>query len=166
MDRAGSSLPDVQDMILKSSGRAEFSVDDADAHVSVTLFQPVQATPDKSQVARRLSQAELYVTNLLPFRVARNWGRLLYLNYLATQPECSDAESESFSPCSAPDCTMFHPGYSDSFHPAVRSTSSLEQESARARYSALGRLITRIQSYYAPRVQPFLRTGSVGLPLD
>ncbi len=69
MDKAGSGLPDVQDMMLESGGRAEFSVGGANEYVSVILFQPVQATPEKSRVARRVSPTEVYVTNLLPFRV-------------------------------------------------------------------------------------------------
>lgn len=69
MDKAGSGLADVQEMMLEHGGRSEFAISEDNESVQATLFQPRQAAPDKSRVARRVSPTELYITNLLPFRV-------------------------------------------------------------------------------------------------
>ncbi len=68
MDKAGSGLADVQDMMSEYGGRAEFSISSDNLGVSAVLFQPRQAAPEK-RVARRVGPSELYITNLLPFRV-------------------------------------------------------------------------------------------------
>lgn len=69
MDRAGSGLADVQEIMLDHGGRAEFAVLDGNTGMRATLFQPLQAAPESSRVARRRSPVELYVTNLLPLKV-------------------------------------------------------------------------------------------------
>ena len=69
MDKAGSGLPDVHEMMLEYGGRAQFGVLNNNESVCATLFQPKQGDPEKSRVARRVSPTELYITNLLPFRV-------------------------------------------------------------------------------------------------
>jgi SIR2-like domain len=69
MDKAGSGLPDVQEMMVEYGGRAQFAVGENNQSVCATLYQPRQGDPDKSRVARRVSPTELYITNLLPFRL-------------------------------------------------------------------------------------------------
>jgi hypothetical protein len=68
MDKAGSGLADVQEMMTEQGGRSEFSISDDNQAVCAALFQPRQAAPEK-RVARRVSPSELYITNLLPFSV-------------------------------------------------------------------------------------------------
>jgi hypothetical protein len=68
MDKAGSGLADVQEMMTEYGGRSEFSISSDNLDVRAILFQPRQAAPEK-RVARRVVPSELYITNLLPFRV-------------------------------------------------------------------------------------------------
>jgi hypothetical protein len=67
MDKAGSGLADVQDLMLEGGGQAEFAVIKENKGVCATLFQPLQSSPANSRVARARSTTETYVTNLLPF---------------------------------------------------------------------------------------------------
>jgi hypothetical protein len=69
MDKDGSGLADVHELMLENGGRAEFAVHADNKSVQVTLRQPRQSSPGRSRVARRISAMELYITNLLPFSV-------------------------------------------------------------------------------------------------
>lgn len=69
MDKAGSGLADVRDMAQEFGGQAECAVGAENKSVQVSLLQPVQDAPERSRVARPISKTELYVTNILPFRV-------------------------------------------------------------------------------------------------
>jgi hypothetical protein len=69
MDKAGSGLADVQELMLEHGGQSEFAILDGNRGVQAKLFQPLQAAPSSSRVARRRSAVEVYTTNLLPFRV-------------------------------------------------------------------------------------------------
>jgi predicted HTH transcriptional regulator len=67
MDKAGSGLADVQDLMLENGGQAEFAIIKDNDGICATLFQPLQSSPASSQVARARSTTETYITNLLPF---------------------------------------------------------------------------------------------------
>jgi hypothetical protein len=69
MDKDGSGLADVHELMLENGGRAEFAVKAENRSVQVTLLQPRQSSPGRSRVARRVSATELCITNLLPFSV-------------------------------------------------------------------------------------------------
>jgi hypothetical protein len=69
MDKDGSGLADVHELMLENGGRAEFAVSAGNGSVQITLLQPRQPSPGRSRVARRVSATELYITNLLPFSV-------------------------------------------------------------------------------------------------
>ena len=69
MDKAGSGLADVRELAEEFGGQAECAVGANNLCVRVSLFQPVQEIPASSRVARPIAKTELYVTNLLPFRV-------------------------------------------------------------------------------------------------
>lgn len=69
MDKAGSGLADVQELMLEHGGQAEFSILDDNRGVRATILQPLQSAPSSSRVARRISSVEFFSTNLLPFRV-------------------------------------------------------------------------------------------------
>ncbi|MEO8350328.1 MAG: SIR2 family protein [Chthoniobacteraceae bacterium] len=68
VDKAGSGLPDVQDLMLLHGGKAEFSCVNANSSVQTQLLQAEQKTPDAS-VASRRTETDVFVTNLLPFQV-------------------------------------------------------------------------------------------------
>ncbi|MCI0390766.1 MAG: hypothetical protein MOB07_18630 [Acidobacteria bacterium] len=67
MDKDGSGLVDVRELMAENGGSSEFSITNENDSVSVTLLQPRQASPGRSRVARRISSVETYLTNLLPF---------------------------------------------------------------------------------------------------
>ena len=69
MDKEGSGLADVSDLASESGGRAEYGIGADNQSVRILLLQPVQEAPGRSRMARPVSRTELYVTNLLPFRV-------------------------------------------------------------------------------------------------
>jgi len=69
MDKQGSGLADVSVLAAEAGGRAEYSIGVNNESVRLLLMQPVQEAPGRSRVARPVSRTELYVTNLLPFRV-------------------------------------------------------------------------------------------------
>jgi hypothetical protein len=50
-------------------GSSEYALGQDNSCVTATLNQPLQKAPEKSRVARPVSKTELYITNLLPFRV-------------------------------------------------------------------------------------------------
>jgi hypothetical protein len=68
VDKAGSGLPDVQDLMLLHGGKAEFCCMNGNAAVQTRLLQAEQKTPDAS-VASRRTETDVFVTNLLPFQV-------------------------------------------------------------------------------------------------
>ena len=69
MDKAGSGLPDVIEMMAEYGGRAEFAIGPGNETLSASLYQALQPEPEKSRTARRVHPFDLYITNLLPFRV-------------------------------------------------------------------------------------------------
>jgi hypothetical protein len=69
MDKAGSGLADVSEIMIEHGGRSRFAIGEHNDSVIATLYQPVQSDPTRTRVARRVSPFELYVTNLLPFSV-------------------------------------------------------------------------------------------------
>lgn len=69
MDKEGTGLVDVHEIMLEHGGSAEFQVVNDNQGVCATLIQPRQGEPESSRTARRLNATELFVTNLLPFRV-------------------------------------------------------------------------------------------------
>jgi SIR2-like domain len=69
MDKDGSGLTDVHELMLENGGRAEFAVDAENRSVEVMLLQPRQSSPGRSCVAKPIFATELYITNLLPFSV-------------------------------------------------------------------------------------------------
>lgn len=91
MDKEGSGLADVSDLASESGGRAEYSVGTENSSVRVLLLQPVQEAPGKSRVARPVSRTELYVTNLLPFRVLPRTVYLLPLREKFVEAPLFDA---------------------------------------------------------------------------
>lgn len=71
MDKQGSGLADVKVLALESGGKIECSVREQNRALRVSLFQPLQESPESSPVAvaTRVSKTEVFVTNLLPFRI-------------------------------------------------------------------------------------------------
>lgn len=100
MDKAGSGLADVQEIMLDHGGRAEFAIVNNNESVRATLLQPLQAAPESSRVARRRSPVEMYVTNLLPFRVLprRIWILPLREKPLTPMPLFEEDESPAELP--------------------------------------------------------------------
>ena len=68
VDKAGSGLPDVQELMLLHGGKAEFSCIEGNSAVQTRLLQAEQKIPDAS-VASRRTETDVFVTNLLPFQV-------------------------------------------------------------------------------------------------
>lgn len=69
MDKEGSGLADVSDLALESGGKAEYEVGKDNQSLRVAIWQPVQEAPGRLRVARPVARTELYITNLLPFRI-------------------------------------------------------------------------------------------------
>lgn len=69
MDKAGSGMPDVKDLMIEHSGRATFKIIDENKKLSCTLLQALQKSPKVSNVAQSIAKTELYITNLIPFKV-------------------------------------------------------------------------------------------------
>jgi hypothetical protein len=69
MDKAGSGLADVQDLMVENGGNASFAIEREDDAFRTSLFQPLQRAPGDSAVARPVAPVGLYITNLLPFAV-------------------------------------------------------------------------------------------------
>jgi len=67
MDKAGSGLADVRDLMLENGGDAVFVAEDQASSFKAILKQPVQGST--AGVARPVSPVGIYVTNLLPFSV-------------------------------------------------------------------------------------------------
>ena len=68
MDKAGSGLVDVQDIMLDHGGSVQYAISNHNTQVLATLLQPIQESPAQ-RVARKRSPVDLYITNLLPFKV-------------------------------------------------------------------------------------------------
>lgn len=69
MDKQGTGLADVHDLMVEHGGSSEFAIVDNNLTVSCLLKQPHQPDPARSPIARRLGPTEVFITNLLPFRV-------------------------------------------------------------------------------------------------
>ena len=69
MDKAGSGLADVQELMLENGGNASFTIERENQAFRASLIQPVQRSPGESKVARPVVPVGIYVTNLLPFAV-------------------------------------------------------------------------------------------------
>ena len=67
MDKAGSGMSDVRDLMLSFDGRAEFWVRDKNSSLVSVLVQAAQQAPEISNVATPVVKSEVYTTNLLPF---------------------------------------------------------------------------------------------------
>jgi predicted HTH transcriptional regulator len=52
MDKAGSGLADVQELMLENGGNASFTIEHENQVFRANLFQPVQRAPGESKVAR------------------------------------------------------------------------------------------------------------------
>ncbi|MGH9203165.1 MAG: hypothetical protein ACRD2A_18210, partial [Vicinamibacterales bacterium] len=69
MDKAGSGLADVRELMLENGGSAVFAIERENQAFRATLLQPLQKSPATSAVARPVSPTGLYITNLLTFVV-------------------------------------------------------------------------------------------------
>ncbi len=69
MDKAGSGLADVQELMLENGGNATFAIEHENHTFRTSLFQPLQRAPGESRVARPVAPIGIYITNLLPFVV-------------------------------------------------------------------------------------------------
>jgi NAD-dependent SIR2 family protein deacetylase len=94
MDKEGSGLADVSDLALESGGKAEYGIGTDNKSLRVSLWQPVQEAPGRSRVARPVARTELYVTNLLPFRVLPKSIHILPLraNYVEIEAPLFDSD--------------------------------------------------------------------------
>jgi len=74
MDKQGSGLADVKRFAIENGGSMECSIGDLNQSVRISLLQPLQDAPEGSPlpVATRITKSELFVTNLLPFKVLPN----------------------------------------------------------------------------------------------
>jgi len=93
MDKEGSGLADVSDLALESGGKAEYGIGTDNKSLRVSIWQPVQEAPGRSRVARPVARTELYVTNLLPFRVLPKTVYILPLrqNYIEIEAPLFDS---------------------------------------------------------------------------
>ena len=69
MDKAGSGLADVRELMLENGGDATFAIERENQGFRATLLQPLQRAPSASRVARPVAPTGLYITNLLPLLV-------------------------------------------------------------------------------------------------
>jgi hypothetical protein len=69
MDKAGTGLADVHEMMHDNGGETEFSVAPGNAAFRATLLQPLQVGGKSVGVAVQRGPVGIYVTNLLPFSV-------------------------------------------------------------------------------------------------
>jgi SIR2-like domain len=68
LDKAGSGLPDVRELMPKHGGRSSFACLKVNTIVATSLLQAVQQL-SRTNVASRLGKTEVFITNLLPFRI-------------------------------------------------------------------------------------------------
>jgi len=94
MDKEGSGLADVSDLALEYGGKAEYAIGADNKSLRVSLWQPVQEAPGRSRVARPVARTELYVTNLLPFRVLPKTIHILPLRQNYTEIEAPLFDSD------------------------------------------------------------------------
>ncbi len=94
MDKEGSGLADVSDLALESGGKAEYGIGTDNKSLRISLWQPVQEAPGRSRAARPVARTELYVTNLLPFRVLPKTIYILPLrqNYVEIETPLFDSD--------------------------------------------------------------------------
>lgn len=97
MDKEGSGLADVSDLALEAGGKAEYGIGAENKSVRVSLWQPVQEAPGRSRVARPVARTELYVTNLLPFRIL---PKTIYV--LPLRHNYAEVETPLFEPDDVP----------------------------------------------------------------
>jgi hypothetical protein len=69
MDKAGSGMPDVIDFMAEHDGQALFRVLNNNTSLVCTLQQAIQTSPRINNIAKPVSKSELYITNLLPFKL-------------------------------------------------------------------------------------------------
>jgi hypothetical protein len=69
MDKAGSGLPDVKQLMQQCGGGADFEISLQNDSVTACLHQALQSSPKTSRVATPLTPTEVYTTNLVPFAV-------------------------------------------------------------------------------------------------
>ena len=102
IDKAGSGLPDVQALMPKHGGRAEFICQRDNLGISVRLWQAEQKAP-KNKVAIRRTDTEVYITNLLPFKAIPPKVYQMPLRTPKTKLTFeSDDERDSLPVCIAP----------------------------------------------------------------
>jgi len=68
LDKAGSGLPDVRELMPKHGGSSSFACLEENTLVVTSLLQAVQQLP-RVNVASRLGETETFITNLLPFHL-------------------------------------------------------------------------------------------------
>lgn len=88
MDKAGSGMADVCELMVESGGSAEYMLLGDNTEVRATVSQAVQSDPGVSRVARRVAPFDVYTTNLLPFKVLPGtiWFMPLRQKFLADAP--------------------------------------------------------------------------------
>lgn len=69
MDKAGSGMADVRELMLEAGGTAEYMLLGNNTQLRALVSQAVQSDPGASRVARRVAPFDVYTTNLLPFKV-------------------------------------------------------------------------------------------------
>jgi len=124
MDKEGSGLADVSDLACESGGKAEYEIGVDNRSVRVLLLQPVQEAPERSRVARPVARTELYVTNLLPFRVLPKAIHLLPLRQKFVEAPLFDSNE---LPKEAP-IFIKHSGYLWSFSNFIEFPSFVDKK--------------------------------------
>lgn len=69
MDKVGSGLADVKDLMQENSGDAKFAILGDNEQVQVNLLQPKQLGTRNTATARPITRKQVFATNLLPFSV-------------------------------------------------------------------------------------------------
>ncbi len=84
MDKVGSGMPDVKEYMRENGGEAQFKISENNKTLCSTLLQAIQTNPNYDNIAKPITKTELFITNLLPFRVL---PKTIYLfptfNYLS-----------------------------------------------------------------------------------
>lgn len=69
MDKAGSGMSDVKDYMIEHNGKAKYTVLKDDSGISCSLLQAIQKSPKINNIAQSIVKTEIYITNLIPFKV-------------------------------------------------------------------------------------------------
>jgi hypothetical protein len=69
MERAGTGLADVEEEMRRAGGDAAFSIDTRQNLFHAELYQPLQAAPGQTAVARPITPLGFYILNSLPIAV-------------------------------------------------------------------------------------------------